>query len=145
MKKILLSKKAAWLEKSRDMYRVEQKPVGRDRQKVLGPTTREIPYTWTELPKSGLKITAAEILQFDPSKRRLKSPGKPRKPSPALPTPEEPELSDEMQEERDALFYAYDMTAYELRILYNNAVYMGELDLANRVQKAYYALTGETL
>lgn len=43
---------ANWLEKSRDMYRVDTKPIGRDRKKVEGPFPRSVPNTWMELPMS---------------------------------------------------------------------------------------------
>jgi len=75
-----------------------------------------------------LKVTAAEILQFDPSKRRLKTP----KP---ISAPKEPEEEyTPLQEAREALL-----------ILYNVSVYNGEEDLANRAKAAYYALTDKTL
>jgi hypothetical protein len=76
-----------------------------------------------------LKITAAEILQFDPSKRRLKTP----KPISAPKEPKEEEYTP-LQEAREALL-----------ILYNVSVYNGEEDLANRAKAAYYALTDKTL
>jgi hypothetical protein len=77
-----------------------------------------------------LKITAAEILQFDPSKRRLKTP----KPISAPKEPKEEEEYTPLQEAREALL-----------ILYNVSVYNGEEDLANRAKAAYYALTDKTL
>lgn len=237
---------ANWLEHSRSMYRVEQKPVGKDRKKILGPAPTHIPNTYTELPKEGgkskprylqgdtviismgptgqvpakvksfgwsneqqafyyrvevggpgvgaheivlweiqlrpaqgrlfaMNVTAgkcqmcgasyqgegpcprckytptrkpffgkregAEVLPFDPSKR------KPKGPMPGvkhIPFPQS-ELTDQMQEERDAVFYAYDNTIKDLRGLYNNFMALGEAELANNIRAAYQSLTGELL
>lgn len=64
--------RAHWADPGRPGYRVQQKPVGRGRkQEDRLPTNDDFPQTWMPI-KSGRVLCAADVLPFDPSKRRVK-------------------------------------------------------------------------
>lgn len=204
-------RQANWIEKSRDMYHIEQKPVGHDRKVHEGPfpTNNDYKDTWLDVkagdkgkpkylqgdivsyqpswwagyaPKSAvvrryqwspqhgqfyyevevdghlvqtlenhlhpgqgrlfaMRVTAGEVLPFDPSKRKLKTPDKIQPGIKSIPFPAE-FAPEQTQEDRDALFYAYDNALNDLRGLYNVAVELGEQSTADSIQAAIDALAG---
>lgn len=99
------TKDAHWVEPgSNKQTPVEANPVGVDRKSVEGIDTNEDhPDTWMPTQPArdlcGLRVTAADILQFDPQKRRLKTT--PKVPSVSRPSPgnffeeEEPFFNEE--------------------------------------------------
>lgn len=196
--KALSKKRANWIEKSRDMYRFEQKPIGKDRKQIIGPQAPEVKNTFLELPvkqaksqpkylqgdsvdigmnapgrvqsyfwsnehqayfyrvlvgKPGeeheiglweiqiqpsqqrlfaMKVTAGEVLPFDPSKKKIKTgPGT---------GVQEFALTEDMQEDRDAIFYEFDNTLINLKELENNMLAIGESGIANNIAEALRVL-----
>ena len=67
-------KQANWADPGRPGYRVKQKPVGKDRKRHEGPlqTNEDFPQSWTRV--MGRALCAADVLPFDPSKRRKQAP-----------------------------------------------------------------------
>ena len=97
-----------------------------------GPCPR-CKYTPTRQQFYGKKVTAGDVIPFDPSRRR--NPSVKSIPFPAEFAP------DQTQEDREALFYAYDNTLNDLRGLFNVAEELGEQETAMNIQAAIDALS----
>jgi len=72
----LSKKQANWIEKSRDMYRFEQKPIGKDRKQVLGPQTPKVQNTFLELPAKKEGKAKPKYLQGDRVNIGMNAPGR---------------------------------------------------------------------
>lgn len=77
-----------------------------------GPTAPFLEEMWERRERHGMKITAAEVLEFDPSRRRLKeAPKKPATPSSPMPEFQEIPVETGPYEditEYDEILYLYD-------------------------------------
>ena len=96
-----------------------------------------------------MKVSAADILQFDPSKRKKK----------LAPNPYEEDFAREMAQEgpggapiydpndpegeKAAIYFQYDNTLKELTELLNQFKALGEMDVVERIGRALAALNNE--
>jgi hypothetical protein len=128
-------KTSNWADPGKDMYRTKQTPVGKDRKKEEGPipTNDDFPQTWTDV-KGERVLCAADVLPFDPSKRRLKT-----SPAQAQPAPD--------TDPYNAITMKIDYALGDLKEAAQMAMEQGEEPLAARIQdairKAYSALRYE--
>ena len=129
-----------WVEKNPSkLTRVEQKPVGKDRKKheMLVQhldQVKDFQDGWSRVMAQDMKVSAAEVLQFDPSKR--KNPVIPKDPSIPASTELYPPETDEL------VWEAVDLVKSLLEDIYNGAQQIGNEELTQQAYEAMSAFQG---
>jgi len=123
-------KTSNWANPGKPGYRIKQEPVGKDRKQNEGPfpSNNDLPQTWTHIMGNKIILCAADILQFDPTKRKLKTPS-------AQPKSVSPEPHPE-KDPYNAITMKVDYALGDLAEARNMAREAGEDALAARIESA---------